>query len=108
MIQNSLSGSIREHTWILQDHLLVGMLCVNELHSQVVFVYVRLNLSQSPDISRLQQRLYSQLHSTGESMPDKVRETTEQQTEELIKAAKGKLILVVLDDLCECSAVFSS
>ena len=34
-------------------------------------------------------------------MPDQARETTEQQTEELIKAAKGKLILVVLDDLCE-------
>ena len=70
--------------------------------------FVRLNLSQSPDISRLQQRLYSQLHSTGKNMPDQARETTEQQTEELIKAAKGKLILVVLDDLCELLVVFLS
>ena len=45
-----------------------------------------------------QQSLYVQLTGGTETMPEKSRETMEQQTMELKKAAKDKLALVVLDE----------
>ena len=45
---------------------------------------------------RLQARLYEML-SAGEEMPSKAAKSVERQLEELRKAAKTKLVLLVLD-----------
>ena len=47
---------------------------------------------------RLQARLFEML-SSGEEMPSKAAKSVERQLEELRKAARGKLALLVLDDI---------
>ena len=63
-----------------------------------VAVLLRLNLSQEPQLKRLQLRLHDQL--TAEEMPSKASRSIEGQLTELRKAAQGRLALVVLDGLC--------
>ena len=55
------------------------------------------NLSQQPDIARLQQQLHGQL--AGEGVPEASSATAELQAEALTRAAAGRVVLVVLDDL---------
>ena len=55
----------------------------------------RLNLSQEPQLMQLQSRCYYQL--TEEEMPSKASKSMESQLTELRKAAKAKLVLLVLD-----------
>ena len=56
----------------------------------------RLNLSQQPEIMKLQSRCYEML-TAGEEMPSKAAKSVERQLEELQKAAKQKVALLVLD-----------
>ena len=56
-----------------------------------------LNLSQQPEIMRLQAQLYSQLHPDNEEIPTKAQKSPENQLRELRKVAEKRLILVVLD-----------
>ena len=56
----------------------------------------RLNLSQEPEIMKLQSRCYEMLTS-GEEMPSKAAKSIERQVEELQKVAKHKVVLLVLD-----------
>ena len=56
----------------------------------------RLNLSQEPEIMKLQSRCYEMLTS-GEEMPSKAAKSIERQLEELQKVAKQKVVLLVLD-----------
>ena len=56
-----------------------------------------LNMSQQPEILRLQAQLYSQLHEDNDKIPDKATDTIENQLRELRKVAAKRLILVVLD-----------
>ena len=58
----------------------------------------RLNLSQEPQLMRLQARLHEML-TAGEEMPGKAAKSVERQLEELRKSAKAKLVLLVLDDM---------
>ena len=60
----------------------------------------RLNLSQEPELLRLQSRCYEML-TFGEEMPAKAK-SVERQLEELQKVAAGKLCLVVLDGRYRC------
>ena len=55
----------------------------------------RLNLSQEPEIMKLQSRCYEML--TDEEMPSKASKSMEFQLTEMRKAAKGLVILLVLD-----------
>ena len=61
-------------------------------------ILFRLNLSQEPEIMKLQSRCYEML-TAGEEMPSKAAKSVERQLEELRKAAQGKLALLVLDDI---------
>ena len=68
---------------------------------------VWLALSQQPDISDLQQRGFTQL--TGKTIPQEARETTETQRLQLKTAAKGRCLLLVLDDMyvqSHCRQIF--
>ena len=62
----------------------------------VVFSFRRLNCSQEPQLMQLQQNLYEQL-TDNESMPKGATKSAASQKRELIKSAKGKLVLLVLD-----------
>ena len=55
----------------------------------------RLNLSQEPEIMKLQSRCYEML--TDEEMPSKASKSMQFQLSEMRKAAKGLVILLVLD-----------
>ena len=57
-----------------------------------------LSLSQAPQLNKLQHRLLEQI--TGKTVKDETK-STEFRLEQLIEAAKGRLMLLVLDDLCE-------
>ena len=59
-----------------------------------------IGLSQQPQLNKLQHRLFEQI--TGNSVKDKTQ-SAELFLEQLIEAAKGQVILLVLDDLCTCS-----
>ena len=54
------------------------------------------NLSQQPDLLRLQQRLYEQLNNN-ESIPAKDAASVERQVEVLRRVSEGKAILIILD-----------
>ena len=56
----------------------------------------RLNLSQEPQLMRLQARLHEML-TAGEEMPGKAAKSVERQLEELRKAAQDRVVLIVLD-----------
>ena len=51
---------------------------------------------------RLQQRAYSQLTSN-EDIPEKYRRSVDSQLDEMKKAARGKVVLMICDDVCKCS-----
>ena len=57
--------------------------------------HVGINLSQTPDLLRLQQRLFQQL-SGDEDIPSKLTKSVEMQISQLRKAAHGKVVLVIL------------
>ena len=59
-----------------------------------------IGLSQQPQLNKLQHRLFEQI--TGDSVKDKTQ-SAELFLEQLIEAAKGQVILLVLDDLCTCN-----
>ena len=61
----------------------------------IVF-FRRLNCSQEPQLMQLQQNLYEQL-TDNNSMPKSATKGAASQKRELIKSAKGKLVLLVLD-----------
>ena len=60
------------------------------------FLFRRLNCSQEPQLMQLQQNLYEQL-TDNKSMPKSATKSAASQKRELIKSAKGKLVLLVLD-----------
>ena len=64
-----------------------------------------IGLSQQPQLNKLQHRLFEQI--TGNSVKDKTQ-SAELFLEQLIEAAKGQVILLVLDDLCTCVAYSST
>ena len=66
----------------------------------VFFFFRRLNCSQEPQLMQLQQNLYEQL-TDNESMPKGATKGAASQKRELIKSAKGKLVLLVLDGLSD-------
>ena len=61
-----------------------------------------INLSQTPDLLQLQQRLHQQLAS-GENIPKKATTSVEAQVSQLRKAAQGKVVLITLDDMWDSS-----
>ena len=61
-----------------------------------IVVCRRLNCSQEPQLMQLQQNLYEQL-TDNNSMPKSATKGAASQKRELIKSAKGKLVLLVLD-----------
>ena len=58
---------------------------------------MQLNLSQQPAIMRLQARLHSQM-TEGKEIPAQATASIEDQVSALREAAKGKTMLVVLDE----------
>ena len=62
----------------------------------IVFLVRRLNCSQEPQLMQLQQNLYEQL-TDNNPMPKDATKSAASQIRELIKSAKGKLVLLVLD-----------
>ena len=63
------------------------------------------NLSQAPDLSRLQGRLYQQLTLEKSAMPDACKASIQMQGAALKEIALQKRILVVCDDLWDASHV---
>ena len=59
-------------------------------------LFRRLNCSQEPQLMQLQQNLYEQL-TDNSSMPKGATKSAASQMRELVKSAKGKLVLLVLD-----------
>ena len=53
----------------------------------------------------LQQRAYSQLTGNGK-ISDKDKTSVDSQLDEMKKAAEGKVVLVVCDDVCKWSCYF--
>ena len=63
------------------------------------------NLSQAPDLSGLQGRLYQQLTLEKRGMPDACTESIQMQRAALKEIALQKRILVVCDDLWDASHI---
>ena len=63
------------------------------------------NLSQQPDLSRLQGRLYQQLTLEKSAMPGPCKASIQMQGAALKELALQKRILVVCDDLWDASHV---
>ena len=59
----------------------------------------RLNLSQEPELMQLQSRCFNQLVDDDTEMPSKASKSIEDGLTALRKAAQGKLVLLVLDDM---------
>ena len=60
-------------------------------------VFRRINLSQQPDLSGLQKRLFEQIAS--EKMSRKEEGSVEFQIEALKNVAQGRCMLICLDDI---------
>ena len=60
---------------------------------------------QDPETMLLQQRAYSQL-TGNEDIPEKYRRSVDSQLDEMKKAAEGKVVLMICDDVCKCSRMF--